>query len=77
MVAAAMARMSIIQEVHVHVLEDEMRLYRATWAEHDPAQLDSFRSHYELQRLPRGPEIRAAVIHMAVRCSRPRSHAGR
>lgn len=43
-----------------------MRLYRATWAEHDPAQFDSFRSHYELQRSPRGPEIRAAVIHMAV-----------
>lgn len=32
----------------------------------DPAQLDSFRSHYELQRPPRGPEARAAVIHMAV-----------
>jgi hypothetical protein len=61
-----MACMSIIREVRVRVLEDEMRLYRATWAEHDPAQLDSFRSHYELQRPPRGPEIRAAVIHMAV-----------
>ena len=32
----------------------------------DPAQVDSFRSHYELKRLPRGPEQRAAVIHMAV-----------
>ncbi|MGP0033090.1 MAG: hypothetical protein ACLP4R_00685, partial [Solirubrobacteraceae bacterium] len=31
-----------------------------------PAQLDSFRSNYELPRPPRGPEIRAAVIHMAV-----------
>ena len=46
--------------------EGEMRLYRATWAEHDPARVDSFRSHDELQRPPRGPEIRAAVIHMAV-----------
>jgi hypothetical protein len=66
MVRPAMAPMSIIREVRARVLEDEMRLYRATWAEHDPAQLDSFRSHYELQRSPRGPEIRAAVIHMAV-----------
>lgn len=32
----------------------------------DLAQLDSFRSHYELKRRPRGPEVRAAVIHMAV-----------
>jgi len=31
-----------------------------------PRELDSFRSHYELQRPPRGPEVRAAVIHMAV-----------
>ena len=53
-------------EVHVRVLEDELRLYRATWAARGPAQLDSFRSHYELQRPPRGPQIRAAVIHMAV-----------
>lgn len=61
-----MARMSIIREVRVRVLEDEMRLYRATWAAHDPARLDCFRSHYELRRPPRGPEIRASVIHMAV-----------
>jgi hypothetical protein len=61
-----MPRMSLIQEVLVRVLEDEMRLYRATWADHNPAQLDSFRSHYELQRPPRGREVRAAVIHMAV-----------
>lgn len=37
----------------------------ATWGDGDPAQLDSFRSHYELRRPPRGPELRAAVIHMA------------
>ena len=58
--------MSIIREVRVRVLIDEMRVYRATWAGDDPAQVDSFRSHYELQRPPRGPEVRAAVIHMAV-----------
>ena len=61
-----MPRMSVIREVLVRVLEDEMRLYRATWGDGDPAQLESFRSHYELQRPPRGPEVRAAVIHMAV-----------
>lgn len=61
-----MPRMSLIQEVRVRVLEDEMRLYRATWGDGDQAQLQSFRSHYELQRPPRGPEVRAAVIHMAV-----------
>lgn len=61
-----MARMSLIEEVSVRVLDDEMRLYRACWSPEDPAQLDSFRSHYELQRSPRGPELRAAVIHMAV-----------
>lgn len=66
MVAAAMARMSLIQEVRIRVLEDEMRLYRATSGDGDPAQLESFRSHYELQRAPRGAEVRAAVIHMAV-----------
>ena len=58
--------MSLIQEVLVRVLEDETRLFRASRGDGDPAQLDSFRSHYELQRPPRGPEVRAAVIHMAV-----------
>jgi hypothetical protein len=58
--------MSTIQEVRVRVLEEEMRLYRATWRDHEVSQLESFRSHYERQRPPRGPEIRAAVIHMAV-----------
>lgn len=62
----AMARVSLIQEVRVLVLDDERRLYRACWAPDSPAQLDSFRSHYELQRPPRGAELRAAVIHMAV-----------
>jgi hypothetical protein len=61
-----MPGMSLIQEVLSAFLEEETRLYRATWADGDPAQFDSFRSHYELQRPPRGPEIRAAVIHMAV-----------
>jgi hypothetical protein len=33
----------------------------------DPAPFeDAFRSHYELRRPPRGPENRAAAIHMAI-----------
>jgi len=61
-----MPRLSLIHAVDVRVLDQEMRLYRACRGSSDPAQLDSFRSHYELQRPPRGPEARAAVIHMAV-----------
>ena len=57
---------SLISHVRVRVLDEELRLYRACLAPGDPAQLDSFRSHYELKRAPRGPERRAAVIHMAV-----------
>jgi hypothetical protein len=32
----------------------------------DGVALDSFRSHYELRRPPRGPENRATAIHMAL-----------
>jgi hypothetical protein len=31
-----MPRLSLIQEVVVRVLEDEMRLYRAIWKDGDP-----------------------------------------
>jgi hypothetical protein len=58
--------MSLIQDVDVRVLDEEMRLYRACWRAGHAEQIDSFRSHYELQRPPRGPEGRATVIHMAV-----------
>jgi hypothetical protein len=61
-----MARMSLIQEVHVRVLGTPMRVYRACWGPENPAQFDSFRSHYELGRPPRGPEVRAAVIYMGI-----------
>ena len=43
-----------------------MRLYRACAGSADGVALDSFRSHYELKRPPRGPENRATVIHMAL-----------
>lgn len=61
-----MARTSLIHDLHVIVLDEEMRLYRASWGPGNPHQLDSVRSHYELQQPPRGPEGRATVIHMAV-----------
>jgi hypothetical protein len=54
--ALAMARMSLIQEVRVRVLDEEMRLYRACLSPENRSQLDSFRSHNELRRPPRGPQ---------------------
>ncbi len=57
---------SLLANIHVRVLDDEMRLYRACAGAADGVDLDSFRSHYELKRPPRGPENRATVIHMAL-----------
>jgi hypothetical protein len=60
-------RLSLILEVRARVLEAEVTLFRACAGLTDSArQLDSFRSHHELQRAPRGPEQRATAIHMAV-----------
>lgn len=61
-----MAPMSLIRRVDVRVLETEMRLYRVCHASAEAGQLQSFRSHFALERPPRGPENRATVIHMAV-----------
>jgi len=57
---------SLLTNVDVRVLDSEMRLYRACASSAGGAALDSFRSHYELKRPPRGPENRATVIHMAL-----------
>jgi hypothetical protein len=57
---------SLVANVDVRVLDEEMRLYRACASSADGVDLDSFRSHYELKRPPRGPENRATVIHMAL-----------
>lgn len=57
---------SLLINVDVRVLDAEMRLYRACAGSADGVALDSFRSHYELKRPPRGPENRATVIHMAL-----------
>lgn len=58
--------MSLISKVDVRVLETDMRLYRVCHASTDAENLDSFRSHFALERPPRGPENRATVIHMGV-----------
>lgn len=59
-------RMSMLRRVEVLVLEEPMRLFRIA-PERDAARFeDAFRSHYELGRPPRGPEDRAAAIHMAL-----------
>ena len=57
---------SLLRDIRVRVITAEMRLYRACVAPDHPAQADSFPSHYELRTPPRGAELRAAVIHMAV-----------
>jgi hypothetical protein len=57
---------SLLINIAVRVLDDEMRLYRACAGSADGVALDSFRSHYELRRPPRGPENRATAIHMAL-----------
>jgi hypothetical protein len=60
----AVARRSLLDQVVVRVLDHDMRVYRISKGE--PAELDDFRSHYELALPPRGIEDRATVIHMAV-----------
>jgi hypothetical protein len=58
---------SLLINVDVRVLDAEMRLYRdCAGSGSSSVALDSFRSHYELRRPPRGPEDRATVIHMAL-----------
>ena len=48
------------------VLDEKRRLFRVVPAADSDGLEDAFRSHYELGRPPRGPEDRAAVIHMAL-----------
>lgn len=61
-----MARTPLPREVRVRILDDEPRLYRACFGPTDAGPADSFRSHYELERPPRGVEAWATVIYMAV-----------
>ena len=61
-----MAGMSLLRELTVVVLESEQRLYRVCGPWAGEGFKDGLRSHYELGRPPRGPENRAAVVHMAL-----------
>ena len=56
----------MLRSVDVVVVEEPRRLYRVSRARDDEGFLDAFRSHYEQGLPPRGPEDRAAVIHMAL-----------
>jgi hypothetical protein len=59
-------RLSLLRTIEVRVLEEPMRLFRIVPAAGSKTLEDAFRSHYELHRPPRGPENRAAAIHMAI-----------
>jgi hypothetical protein len=59
-------RMSMLRTFEVVVLEEPMRLFRIVPEPESPEFEDAFRSHYELGRPPRGPENRAAAVHMAI-----------
>lgn len=50
----------------MRVLEEQLVLFRICGPRDAPTFLDALRSHYELDRPPRGPENRAVAIHMAL-----------
>lgn len=58
--------MSLLEKVAVEVLDEKRQLFRVCANPDIDAVEIAFRSHYELRRPPRGPENRAAVIHMAL-----------
>jgi len=61
-----MAGMSLLRELTVVVVEEGRRLYRVCGPREGAGFEDAMRSHYELGRPPRGPENRAAAVHMAL-----------
>jgi hypothetical protein len=58
--------MSLLRSMEIVVVETPQRLYRVSTARDDDRFADAFRSHYERRLPPRGPEGRAAAIHMAL-----------
>jgi hypothetical protein len=64
--AAMPEPMSLLHAFEVRVVEEPLRLYRVTVERSSAQFVESLRSHYELRRPPRGPENRAAAIHMAL-----------
>src|SRR4051794_6473605 len=65
-VATMPGPMSLLRSVEVVVVEEPQRLYRVSRARDDERFAEALRSHYEQGLPPRGPEDRAAVIHMAL-----------
>jgi hypothetical protein len=60
------APMSLLRTIEVLVVEQPTRLYRVTRERDVGGSLDAFQSNYEQGKRPRGPENRAAVVHMAL-----------
>jgi hypothetical protein len=58
--------MSLLRSIEIVVIEEPQRLYRVARARDDAGFLDAFRSNYERCMPPRGPENRAAAVHMAL-----------
>jgi len=58
--------MSLLRTIEVIVVEQPTRLYRVTRERDVGGSLDAFQSNYEQRKRPRGPENRAAVVHMAL-----------
>lgn len=59
-------RMSLLRSIDLRVVEEPSVLFRICGPRDAPTFLDALRSHYELDRPPRGPENRAAAIQMAL-----------
>ena len=58
--------MSLLRTIEVIVIEQPTRLHRVTRQRDVDGFLDAFRSNYEHGKPPRGPENRAAAVHMAL-----------
>ncbi|WP_445148538.1 hypothetical protein [Baekduia sp. Peel2402] len=58
--------MSLLCTIEIVVIDQPTRLHRVTPSRNSDLFLDAFRSHYERGMAPRGPENRAAAIHMAL-----------
>lgn len=58
--------MSLLRTIEIVVIDQPTRLHRVTPSRDGDPFLDALRSHYERGMPPRGPENRAAAVHMAL-----------
>jgi hypothetical protein len=58
--------MSLLRTIEIVVIDEPTRLYRVTRERDVDGFLDAFQSNYEQGKPPRGPENRAAAVHMAL-----------